>query len=60
MNSVLTTGFVDITPATLESASHTSLVVISLSPPNITTVPGSYSASASYLSAKSAYVASTV
>ena len=31
--------------------------VTSLSPPNINTVPGVYSASATYFSAKSAYVA---
>jgi hypothetical protein len=47
-------GLVDITPATLVSSSIV-VIVISLTPPNTTTVPGSYSESASYFSAKSAY-----
>ena len=49
-------GFSEITPATLGSEPMLE-TVISLSPPNITTVPTSYSESDSYISAKSAYCA---
>ena len=53
---IMYAGSVLTTPATLWSSSS-SHAVTSASPPNTRTVPASYSASLSYFSAKSAYLA---